>query len=317
MPPNIWPMQSFADSSTAYYQLLKRLIEVDSAYKIVAAYDADSPGTRRRMPTVGQEYDLSNASFATGNNFGFATGSIGTGDWIVIESTATPAHQIYWENDSATQWLWALIPLADFTPGGSNVSPPAFSSTTVASTMGTSPTLIAMALQAGAMNYSLWSDNGTLAVLAADGTVGNTRFMYAGAALSDVPGDTRPFVIQRAPGSAGWTATGSQLSRLCPDGVTFSGAGANIGMTSEGSSVLITPGSDNLATPAPAKYHVLPAMAFFNTASHRHVVTLKWMGVAGSSLASIGTLDSLSKVYFTTINSDARRVMDWDGTTAV
>jgi hypothetical protein len=317
MPPNIWPTQSFSNSSVAYYELLKRLIEVDGAYKIVAAYDADSPGTRRRVPTVGQEYNLSNASFATGNNFGFDTGSIGVGDWIVIESTATPAHQIYWENDSATQWAWALIPLADFTPGGPNVSPPTFSATSLAASMGATPTLIFMTLQAGSMNYSLWSDNSTLAVLAADGAVGNTRFMYAGAALSDVPGDTRPFVIQRTPGSAGWTATGSQLSRLCPDGVTFSGAGANIAMTSEGSGVLTSTGWDNLATPAPAKYHVLPAMAFFNTASHRHVVTLKWTGTAGSSLASIGTLDSLSKIYFTTVNSDARRVMDWDGTTAV
>jgi hypothetical protein len=317
MPPNIWPVQSFATSSLAYYGLLKRLIEVDGAYKIVEAYDADNAGTKRRLPTAGDEYNLSNAAFAVGGTFGFDTGLIGTGDWIVIESTDSPTHQIYWEQDSATQWLWALIPLGDFPTGGADVSPPVFSTTTVAGTMGTTPTLIAMVLQAASMNYSMWSDNSTLAVLAADGTVGNTRYMYAGAALSDVPGDTRPFVIQRAPANAGWAASGSQLSRLCPDGATFSGAGANLAYAAEFTGVLTSAGWDNLATPSPAKYHIFPGVVFFNTASHRHPVVLKWTGAAGSSLANIGTLDNLSKVYFTTAAADARRVLDWDGTTVV
>jgi hypothetical protein len=317
MPPNIWPVQSFATSSLAYYGLLKRLIEVDGAYKIVEAYDADNAGTKRRLPTAGDEYNLSNAAFAVGGTFGFDTGLIGAGDWIVIESTAAPTHQIYWENDSATQWLWALIPLGDFTTGGADVSPPVFSTTTVAGTMGTTPTLIAMVLQAGSMSYSLWSDNSTLAVLAADGTVANTRYMYAGAALSDVPGDTRPFVIQRAPANAGWVIATNQMSRLCPDGATFSGAGECISYSvASGGGILTLAGHDNIATPSPAKYHVMPGIVFFDTASHRHPIVLKWTGAAGASLANIGTLDSLSKVYFTT-GATARRVLDWDGTTVV
>jgi hypothetical protein len=318
MPPNIWPVQSFATSSLAYYGLLKRLIEVDGAYKIVEAYDADNAGTKRRLPTAGDEYNLSNAAFAVGGTFGFDTGLIGAGDWIVIESTDSPTHQIYWENDSATQWLWALIPLGDFTTGGADVSPPVFSTTTVAGTMGTTPTLIAMVLQAASMDYTLWSDNSTMAVAAWDSTsVANTRYMYAGAALSDVPGDTRPFVIQRAPANTQWTNVQNQMSRLCPDGATFSGGGTNLVYTSAFSVVMTAAGYDNLATPSPAKYHIFPGIVFFDTASHRHPVVLKWTGVAGASLNNRGTLDNLSKVYFTSAAAEARRVLDWDGTTAV
>jgi hypothetical protein len=271
------------------------------------------------LPTAGDEYNLSNAAFAVGGTFGFDTGLIGAGDWIVIESTAAPAHQIYWENDSATQWLWALIPLGNFPTGGADVSPPVFSTTSLGTTMGTTPTLIAMVLQAASMDYTLWSDNSTMAVAAWDTTsVANTRFMYAGAALSDVPGDTRPFVIQRAPASPEWATTANQMSRLCPDGATFSGAGANVAFISTvTSNILTTAGFDNLATPSPAKYHIFPGVVFFDTASHRHPVVLKWTGVAGSSLSNRGTLDNLAKVYFTSSGAAARRVLDWDGTTAV
>lgn len=315
MPPNIFPQQAYLTPALAMFGLLHQLVEVDGTFEIVEAYDADNAGTKRRTPTPGDTYNFDNVAFMAGT-FGFRTGgTLGAGDWIVLRSTGAPKLQIYWSLFSTTVWRWALISNNDFVTGGGDASPPAFPATAIGTVLGAA-TLVDMALQLASMNYSMWSDDQTLAILALDGTVGNTRIMYIGAADSDVAGDTKPFVINDLPGTAGF-ASSARWNRLALDGATFLSVGIEIQPTQAGSVIFTTSGAGGLATPTPTQYHVFPAFIFFNDAGHRHILSLKWSYLAHSDLAASGTLASLAIVYFTNSLASARWAMTWDGVTAV
>ena len=314
--PNIFPQQAYLTPALAMMGLLRRLVEVDLAFEIVEAYDANAPLNKRRTPTPGETYDFDNAAFSA-SSFGFQTGVIEAGDWIVLRSTGAPKLQVYWELDSTTNWNWALISNNDFVTGGGDASPPALPSTTIGATMGNPPTFAVMALQLASMNYSLLSDNQTIVIFALDGTAANTRVMYVGAALSDVAGDTKPFVINDLPGTATLPHSAARWNRLALDGATFLAGGTDIQPTAASNNLAIAAGRSGLATPAPTQYWAFPAFVFFDDAGYRHFLSLKWAYVAGVDLATSGTLASLALVYFTSNASGGRWTMTWDGVTEV
>lgn len=317
MPPNIFPQQAYLTPALAMIGLLRRLVEVDGAFEIVEAYDANAAVNKRRTPTPGGSYDFDNAAFSA-TPFGFQTGALEAGDWIVLRSTGAPKLQVYWELDSTTNWNWALISNNDFVTGGADVSPPALPLTTIGATMGNPPTFAVMALQLASMNYSLLSDNQTIVVFALDGTAANTRVMYIGAALSDVAGDSKPFVINDLPANATLPHTGARWNRLALDGATFLSGGIDMRITDASGNILATTaGKSGLATPAPTQYWALPAFVFFDNVGYYHFLSLKWSYVAGVDLATSGTLANLTLVYFTSSAAGGRWALTWDGTTAV
>lgn len=315
--PDIFPQQAYLTPALAMMGLLRQLVEVDGAFEIVEAYDANAALNKRRTPTPGETYDFDNVAFSA-SAFGFQTGALEAGDWIVLRSTGAPHLQIYWELDSTTAWNWALISNNDFVTGGADVTPPALPLTTIGATMGNPPTFSVMSLQLASMNYSMWSDNQTVAILALDGTPANTRMMYIGAVDSDVVGDTKPFVINDTPGTASFGGSGARWNRLALDGATFLSSGHDLQpFFQSGSNIFTTAGTSGLATPAPTQYHVFPAFIFFNDAGYRHFLSIKWSYIAGVDLATSGTLASLSIVYFATGASLGRWALTWDGVTVV
>jgi hypothetical protein len=314
--PNIFPQQAYLTPALAMMGLLRRLVEVDQAFEIVEAYDANAALNKRRTPTPGETYDFDNVAFSA-SAFAFQTGLLEAGDWIVLRSTGAPKLQVYWELDSTTNWNWALISNNDFATGGADVTPPALPLTTIGATMGNPPTFAVMALQLASMNYSLLSDNQTIVIFALDGTPANTRVMYIGAVDSDVVGDTKPFVINDAPATASLGGASARWNRLALDGATFLSTGLDLQPSAAGAGIFIAAGSSGLATPAPTQYHVFPAFVFFNDAGYRHILSLKWSYIAGVDLATSGTLASLSIVYFTTSAALGRWALTWDGVTVV
>jgi hypothetical protein len=316
VPPNIFPQQAYLTPALAMIGLLRRLVEVDGAFEIVEAYDANAAVNKRRTPTPGESYDFDNAAFSA-TAFGFQTGALEAGDWIVLRSTGAPKLQVYWELDSTTNWNWALISNNDFVTGGGDVSPPTLPLTTIGATMGNPPTFAVMALQLASMNYSLLSDNQTIVIFALDGTAANTRVMYIGAALSDVAGDTKPFVINDLPAQATLPHAAARWNRLALDNATLLAGGTDLVSSVGGSNLATLAGRSGLATPAPTQFWALPAFVFFNNVGYYHILSLKWSYVAGVDLATSGTLAGLTLVYFTSSASDGRWALTWDGITAV
>jgi hypothetical protein len=317
VPPNIFPQQAYLTPALAMMGLLRRLVEVDGAFEIVEAYDANAAVDKRRTPTPGETYDFDNVAFSA-SAFGFQTGALEAGDWIVLRSTGAPHLQVYWELDSVTNWNWALISNDDFVTGGADVTPPVLPATAIGATMGAAPTFAVMALQNASMNYSLLSDNQTIVVFALDGTAANSRVMYVGAALSDVAGDTKPFIINDLPATALLPHSAARWNRLALDGATFLQSGIDLQpYVSNATNMATAAGRSGLAIPGPTQYWAIPAFIFFNEASYAHFLSLKWSYIAGADLATSGTLASLALVYFTTSAAGGRWALTWDGTTAV
>ena len=314
--PNIFPQQAYLTPALAMMGLLRQLVEVDLAFEIVEAYDANAALNKRRTPTPGESYDFDNVAFSA-SAFGFQTGALEAGDWIVLRSTGAPHLQVYWELDSTTNWNWALISNDDFVTGGADATPPALPLTTIGATMGNPPTFAVMGLQLASMNYSLLSDNQTIVIFALDGTPANSRVMYIGAALSDVAGDTKPFVINDLPNTATLPHTSARWNRLALDGATLLAGGCDIQPTAAGNNMATVAGRSGLATPAPTQYWALPAFVFFDNVGHYHFLSLKWSYVAGVDLATSGTLASLTLAYFTSAAAGGRWALTWDGITAV
>jgi hypothetical protein len=183
--------------------------------------------------------------------------------------------------------------------------------------MGNPPTFAVMGLQLASMNYSLLSDNQTIVIFALDGTPANTRAMYIGAALSDVAGDTKPFVINDLPNTATLPHSSARWNRLALDGATLLAGGCDIQPTAAGNNMATVAGRSGLATPAPTQYWALPAFVFFDNVGHYHFLSLKWSYVAGVDLATSGTLASLTLAYFTSAAAGGRWALTWDGITAV
>lgn len=314
--PNIFPQQAYLTPALAMMGLLRRLVEVDLAFEIVEAYDANAALNKRRTPTPGETYDFDNVAFSA-SAFGFQTGTLEAGDWIVLRSTGAPHLQVYWELDSTTNWNWALISNNDFVTGGADVTPPALPLTTIGATMGNPPTFAVMALQLASMNYSLLSDNQTIVIFALDGTAANSRVMYIGAALSDVAGDTKPFVINDLPATATLPHSAARWNRLALDNATLLAGGCDLQPNAAGTNQAIQAGKSGLATPVPTQYWALPAFVFFDNVGYYHFLSLKWSYVSGVDLATSGTLAGLTLAYFTSSAAGGRWALTWDGITAV
>lgn len=313
--PNIFPQQAYLTPALAMMGLLRRLVEVDLAFEIVEAYDANAALNKRRTPTPGESYDFDNVAFSA-SAFAFQTGLLEAGDWIVLRSTGAPHLQVYWELDSTTNWNWALISNNDFATGGADVTPPVLPATAIGTVLGAG-TLVSMALQLASMNYSLLSDNQTIVIFALDGTAANTRVMYIGAALSDVAGDTKPFVINDLPAAATLPHSSARWNRLALDGATFLAGGTDLQPSVAGNNQATTAGRSGLATPVPTQYWALPAFVFFDNVGYYHFLSLKWSYVAGVDLATSGTLAGLTLAYFTSAAGGGRWALTWDGITAV
>lgn len=319
MALQIHPNVTYATPALAFSGLLRALINTFGAYEIVEAYDADCAGTKRRVPTGGDTFDLDNAAFAAGGNFGFHLDTPGAGDWIVLRSTNGSGlkHEIVWEFDTTTTWKFSLIPLNDLVTGGADVTPPVFPATAMGSTMGTGHTPVSFVCQAGSMQYSLWTRGDYLQVMAWDGTPANGRVIYVGRAETYLAGDNYPFVIYDSPASV-YSSNGSAFwNRLSADGVTFLSSGYEQQYSVAGANVYATAGRGNSTTPSPTQYFVQPKILQFTDANNAQLLGVQDNFVSSYELPSYGTLHSLAYHIARTGSSNATWTTTWDGITAV
>lgn len=310
----VLPLESFANPALALWGIVSGIVETASAgvFEVVEAYSGAS-ADKRRVPTVGAENTLQNAAFTAGGDFGWQTGTLAAGDWIVLQSTNATPFQIYLEYDAATVIKWALIPLGDFTPGGTDVTPPngqGFSATAFGTAAGTSPTLVTQTIAAGAENYSVIAANDLLIVITDNGTPANRTFMYAGAVDSH-PDDARPYVLKR-------TATYFGEVGVIP----FARLSFVDSTTNLQTGYTMHPGNSGLNPFAASsdgingKYMLQRAQVFWNTTAHYHTVFLHHAYYASVDLSSSGTLDTQAYAYWCSALTGVRLAIDWDGVTA-
>jgi len=314
---SIWAKQSQADVATALAAFTRWLINTTNLWSIVEAYSG-AAGTKRRTPTSGSELDLDNAAFSAGGDFSWQTGTLATGDWIVLQSTNATGNkcQVYLEYDSTTRIYHALIPKADFTTGGTNVSPPnspqGFPATTIGATMSGSPSLVGFTPQNAVMDYSAICDDSVINLICDDGVAGNREWMYVGAVESSHPNDVYPFVINDTPGNVyrSSTARWNKLSHV--DGATGLVTGYGTYLAFAGGTSVQDPGQDG----NDGEWSVIPAGVHDAQAAHMYSAVLKYVYLIAEDLASSGTLAGLTYMYMTSLATEGRMGWTWDGVTA-
>ncbi len=311
----VLPVAAYANPALALWAIVSGIVETASAgvFDVVEAYSTAS-ADKRRVPTGGSENTLQNAAFTAGGDFGWQTGTLAAGDWIVLQSTNATPFQLYLEYDAATILKWALIPLGDWTPGGTDVTPPSgqgFSATSFGTAAGTTPTLVSQTISAGAQNYSVICASDLLIVVTDNGTAAERTFMYAGAVDSH-PDDTRPYVLKRLP--TGFGAVGAALfARLSfVDGTTDLQTGYTLYPETGSYNPFLT-GCDGLN----GKYMLQRMQIYWNTTAHKHTVFLHHVYCCSTDLSSSGTLDTRAYAYWCAAVGEIKIAFDWDGATAV
>jgi len=130
--PLLFKKQVLGGAGTGLLPQLARWLINDHAsitgpgWKIIEAYDDDCPTTKLRQPTSGDENNMDNAAFSLNSDFGWHLDSLGTKDWIVLESLADPAYQVVFGSSGSTSLYYCMLPYGDFTPGMAAVSPPSY-----------------------------------------------------------------------------------------------------------------------------------------------------------------------------------------------
>ena len=315
---NYWvlPTVAHANVNLALWAIVSGIVESAGAgtFNVVEAYSGAS-ADKRRVPTALFENTLQNAAFLVGGDFGWQTGTLANGDWIVLESTSgIIKFHLYLEVDSATVINWALLPLGDFTPGGTDVTPPdgqGFSATSFGTAAGTSPTLVAQTVPAGSVNYSVITTPELLILVTDNGTPADRTFMYAGVVDSHAD-DTRPYVLKRDATYFGEAST-----------VPFARLSFVDSTTNLQTGYIMHPHNSALNPFASTydglngKYMLQRAQIFWNTVAHRHTVFLHHAYYGNVDLSSSGTLDTNAYAYWCSANANIKMAFDWDGITTV
>jgi len=315
-----YPVQSHADFITALPDMVRFLINdhgvlVGPNWSLIEAYD----GTTRETPGLPHDMD----SFSAG--FGWRTGALGLGDWIVLRSdvgVAGTQMEIYLEYDSATNLKVALIPLNNWVTSATLITPP------------TPELVIAKAVGAGAIlnpegasfvsvtafstlaKYTIVADEAMMAILIDNTT--NSYWTYVGeiipARFSGTPADDSPYVIMDAPAQVS-TSMASVWNRLSPlDDVTFLTQGMASEFNTASGYVLATLMDVNPL----GLWLVLPLGMYFHDTSHRHFAgILKNVASCSVDKGAIGTIGSLAWMYRNNGTTGRGLCFAWDGVTIV
>jgi len=287
-------------------------------WTIVEAYDANSAGTKRRVPTGGDESNMDNAAFAAGADFGWQLDSLGDGDWIVLRSKAATTgtyFQLYLELDSvaSARVYFKLIPYDNFATGGLDVSPP----TLPANSVGSGASLVDFTLPAVvASNYSIVADESMVMFVVDQGSA-NVRGTYVGeldgARDNGTPADDRPFVLWTYPTYWMLYTGGAYWHRVSPaDDATLLASGYFAVVY--GGDVVHGAGNDGNYL---SRWTVLPLGVYFSDAGNKHFAGwLRNMGSVSANAATSGTINSMTWMFLTANTGYGRLAVAWDGVTA-
>ena len=313
----VLPKQSYLTAALAVAGIVRGLVNTTGLWTIIEAYSTAS-GDKRRTPSVATTLD--NSAFTAGADFGWQTGTLGAGDWIVLQSTNSSGAkcEIYIEYGTTTAIRFCLLPYNDFVTNGTDVTPPngpqGFNSgLVIGSTAGTSPTRVVLLVQNATMDYSVIADTSTVIIIADDGTVVNRRRMYIGGLSVSHPDDATPFAISTHLLPGGTTSVTTYMARISPfDNTTaitncFQQA-AYAGSTAIWMSTTGLEGKNDKWTPDPL------VVCWYQVSNYFRSV-LKHSYLVGMDLSTSGTLSGTlgSKAYmYMNSAAAAREAWDWD-----
>lgn len=264
--------QSIASLATALPQMARFLINDHASitgpgWTIVEA----QAGGSRQIPSSVSDMDSFTAIF------GWRTGTLTAGDWIVLESANannTNHFQLYMELESTTTLNFLMIPFENFATGAAAVSPPLFPTSSFG---GASGTFVVVDGFSSLATYSIVADEGMAAFLNDNNTT-SCDWIYVGELdslmVSGSIGDMRCYTICAEPDLVGHNdaSTGADIRwrRLSPiDHKTILSTGYSALYFAFGANVRVhetTAGNDNLL----GVYSVLPAGVWFDDGGHEH-----------------------------------------------
>ena len=313
MPTNRYYPNVTKTSVMAFLSDLVRFLVNDLAgytgpgWTIVEGYDSSqSGGSKRQTPNDSSDFD----SFPSG--FSWRTGSLNTSDWVVLES-ATGSYgttlQVYFELDSSSRIKFRVIPLADFSTGGAETSPPSFPATA----FGAGSSEVSMDLFSTSARYSVVADEAMFSILGDNGS--DPKWIYVGeldgARSEGSPADDRPFVIYDYTDYV-YQVTNAYWNRLSPlDDSTILTSGREAILYA--SEYPHNSGNDDNFL---GQYSVWPLGLWFSDSGHKHFAGwLRNIGYTSVSAPSSGTLASKSWMVRGEYVGYSRLCWKWDGTT--
>lgn len=309
----VLPTENYNTAALALAGIARGLVDTAGTWVIVEAYSSLASGNKRRIPDVpGNDMDC--AFFIAGGDFGWQTGTIVAGDWIVLESTTGGQEcQVFLQYVTTTSIGMILIPKADWTTVvGAGTSTPTFPPTAIGTTMGTNPGRVDFSVQNAAMDYSVWSDTGTLMFIAHNGTPAQTRFIEIGNGASSHPDNVYPsFIRNISNGPLGAYTAVTQYSALGMDGLTLKNCTTS-SMANSTAILVNVSGSDGLNN----KWQPLPIAAY---ASGTGAPFLTWSKrwIVNMDLGTAGTLASKRYAYWKTASGENGVCILWDDVTDV
>jgi len=312
--PVIWAKQSKATNMLMLADLMKMIINTESLFEIVEAYDADHASDKRRVPTAGSEGTLDNAAFAADGGFSWYNNqALGVDDWIVVESTNATGNkfQVLFVIDSATEIKHWLFPLDDFAVGGADVSPPVRPATSLGTTMGAASAGSGFTTLNASMSYSAVCDNESINLVCDDLTTpANVEWIHVGVYDDAAVTDLYPFVINIDPARAYPTGTAKMLtvsehlaSLLCEW----------VSLGSYGSRTII---ADTAAADGTGgKWAIYPLCIASDTAGNTMLAKVHNVQLTHQDQDDSGTHNSLDLMYLGSSASYPKLTFPWDGAT--
>jgi len=292
-------------------------------WKIVEAYDNDCPTTKRRVPTPLDEKNMDNTSFSTGSDFGWQQNSIGTSDWIVLESViggGATEFQVIFKITGTTTMTIQLMPKGDFPIGGGGDTPnPTLPSTTVPAS---APTITGYT---SAARYSIVADEGMFAFLFDALTLTGCNWTYVGQVDGAPSDDSYPYVIWDTPAQVTFNdlvAASGNWHRLSPVNADLPGGDSLLSNGLEAHYYQYATNyihwSTDLGVLVLAQERPLPIGVFFPDAGHRHFAG--WLRNVYSAHRNMGALGTFGNKDYMFRNDDADSYIAicfaWDGSTA-
>ena len=314
--PVIWAKQSKATNMLMLADLMKMIINTESLFEIVEAYDADHASDKRRVPTAGSEGTLDNAAFASDGGFSWYNNqALGVDDWIVLESTNATGNkfQVLFVIDSATEIKHWLFPLDDFAVGGADVSPPVRPATSLGTTMGAASAGSGFTTLNASMSYSAVCDNESINLVCDDLTTpANVEWIHVGVYDDASPSDPYPFVIHTTPSYA-YPRLSDDFIKIdvTLEKVSFRWASLSFYGTGSPSVISEYSGIDGLG----GYWGLYPACAVSLVAVHGDVLNLRNVQLTHQDQDNSGTHDSLAFMYIGSDAASAKLTFPWDGST--
>jgi len=237
-------------------------------------------------------------SFTDAVNFGWANGTVITGDWIVLRCLGANPFEVYIEVQSNTEINYKLMPLASkqasdaFNSAGATAStpPPASDFPATALPSGATTTFNVQTAPAASSVYSGVGDPRMFALIMDDAT-NNVSFMYIGAVTGVGTEDPYPFVIYEDDLQCRWELTdASAWRRISPvDETTELTTMGNTQMYSQGPADRIQRDDTGAAT---GQTNLIPIGVDCTQAGHQHFVG--WLENVYSVPATLGSSGSIN-----------------------